>query len=164
MCLVTTLFTCGLAHSCFITVWMGTLTCFGTNVTEFVAFHESSRESVGHMDILNTSLTSMPNLTLNEWPNLYSVNIRYNAFINCSEILDFQHSFPQLLILTDCDDHFTETIEHPEDEKNPLLYLVLGGLPCVCISLVVYFKMSKRLIYKGVKCNTRLSSTADVEV
>jgi hypothetical protein len=145
---------------CINTSWMGVLSCYGWNITEFPTFNRSIRHSVQHMDIINTSLTQFPDLT--DWPNLFSLDIRDNAYIDCAQVLDFQTSFPQLFVLTDCDDHVAQQSKEcfqnnssPQGLKS-LFSLII--LPFLAISLGIYFKSKHNRVYKGVKTGFSLSS------
>jgi hypothetical protein len=132
--------------ACIHTPWMAVLSCYGTNVTEFQMFDRDVKNSVTHMDIINTGLTQFPNLTLSDWPNLFSLDIRDNKDIDCEEIRCFQSSYPQLLILTDCDD-FTPKILKDNNEKKQAwiqLLFVLLAVPFLPILTVIYKQKRKR--------------------
>ena len=110
-------------------------------------FDQDIKNSVTHMDIINTSLTQFPNLTLSDWPNLFSLDIRDNDNIDCEEIRRFQYSYPQLLVLTDCDD-FTPNILKDNNKKKQTgmqLLFVLLALPVLPILTAIYRQQRNRL-------------------
>ena len=74
-----------------------TLSCHGHDVKQF-----PNITHVSHIDILNTSLTHLPNIT--SFPNLLSMTIEDNELIDCQEVINLKESASNIVITTDCDD------------------------------------------------------------
>ncbi len=63
----------------------------------------TNTDTVNHIDILNSTLTELPNLY--DFPNLMSVDIRDNPMLDCGDILSLKEMMHQLVFTTDCDDY-----------------------------------------------------------
>ena len=164
-----------LRAECIHTPWMEVLSCYGTNVTQFQMFDRDLKNSVTHMDIINTSLTQFPNLTLSDWPNLISLDIRDNWYLDCREISQFQSYNPHLLILTDCDDYPPKLLDDNNNKNQSWIQLLflLFTIPFLPLLTIIYKQKRKRdsQISRGLRGiyikgegGTRLSLTRDFEV
>jgi hypothetical protein len=153
-----------LEGACIHSHWMEVLSCCGRDVDLFPAFNETIRRSVTHIDILNTSISQIPNLS--NWYNLFTVDIRDNVYLNCDDIHTFKVTFTQLLVLTDCADNvlsLTAEDKSTESDINPVYSLVT--LPFLCLSLALYLKLIKKLnLYKPPAINSSLITEVDVGV
>lgn len=87
---------------CFFAPWLGTLSCCGLNATYFPDFEESVRYFTGHIDIINTTFTTLPVLNRTEWPRLMSVEAVGNKKLPCGNVDNFKILHPQLILLSDC--------------------------------------------------------------
>ena len=150
---------------CIHTAWMQVLSCHGSDIIQFPALNRSVQSTIRHMDILNTSLTHLPDLR--DWVNLASIDIRENAYLECSEITQVQNMFSKLNVWSDCDDYMALSFS-PEDESEYINFLyALIALPFLSVSIGVYFKAKKTSLgelYKGVKSETKFSSPEVFEV
>jgi hypothetical protein len=92
----------GARAKCVYTNWMGTLSCYGVNVSSFPDVYEYVRQSVGHIDIIQTNLSELPRLKEEEWPNLTTMDIRDNPTLACERVFWLRDSLPRVLITSDC--------------------------------------------------------------
>ena len=92
---------CFLCEQCICTPWMNTLSCTGPNVTQFPYIVKG--DWIGHIDIIDTAFTWLPNFNKSFYPLLYTLDIRGNRDLNCLYVGDLQESRNDLIILTDCD-------------------------------------------------------------
>ena len=106
-------FPCG---DCICTRWLQQMSCYGNQVKYFPELMDSSW--ISHIDILNTSLTELPDFSRDVWNNFFSLDIRDNEEINCTDIIKLQFERNDLLITTDCDD---EDILFKHDDENLLM-------------------------------------------
>ena len=86
----------------------------------------TNTDTVNHIDILNTTLTELPNLY--DFPNLMSVDIRDNPMLGCGDILLLKEVMHHLVFTTDCDDYGSW-------KQNCINYIV-GKLWSVGINLI----------------------------
>jgi hypothetical protein len=94
----------GLAQTCDPCIcnwWGGILSCYGPEVNTFPNLTSQAKESISHIDILNTSLTNMPDIET--FPNLFSMDVRDNKQLNCFEVRPFKNT--SITLTTDCDDN-----------------------------------------------------------
>jgi hypothetical protein len=85
---------------CICNEWAGILSCYGQNVELFP--NVTNKELISHIDILNTSLTYLPDLQA--FPNLFTVDIRDNKLLSCDEVNKLKECNSELVLTTDCDD------------------------------------------------------------
>jgi hypothetical protein len=86
--------------ACIENKWMETLSCYGPNITSYPNITDP--EFITHMDIINTSLMSLPEV--DKFPNLRSMDIRDNSKLYCIDVLEFKQNNIYKSITTDCDD------------------------------------------------------------
>ena len=127
---------CYQCNQCHCIDWMDTMICSGQHITHFPLMYDSSW--ISHIDLLNTSITQIPSLNVDQWGNLLTVDIRDNLLLSCTDVITFQNERPDLLILTDCDDDI-----HTNNFKYDFLYLLLL-VPVVFVILLIY--MCKQVI------------------
>ena len=151
---------------CLCTPWRGILSCCGINVTTFPLFNQSYRQTVTHIEIVNTSLSHLPNITHSGWPNLISFDFRGNNQLSCNETLILTQMSPDLNISTDC---FTGIVKDSlcrfgkEGKRVRRYFISLLIFPIASIPLSIYLKLRNQTndtdwIYKSTeRC---LSSTS----
>ena len=86
-----------LSTACVQNKWAETLSCVGQNITEFP--NVTDVDSVSHIDILNTSMVNMPDIS--QFPNLMTMDVRDNEKLKCEDVLMYKDS---VILTTDCDD------------------------------------------------------------
>ncbi len=84
--------------------WMGVYSCIGEAIEQFPALNYTITREIGHIDIVNTAIKTIPDFNNHSWPNLFTLDIRGNVYVNCSEVLNLQITRVDLIVLTDCDD------------------------------------------------------------
>jgi hypothetical protein len=115
------------------TKWMGTLSCYGSNVTTFPRVHTSVRQTVGHIDVIQTNLSTLPHLNGEDWPMLSTMDVRDNAALQCDSVSKLRASLPQVLIASDCHSVLSDQkYVIPEDAWSAFIIV----LPLVIIGLV----------------------------
>lgn len=83
--------------------WSQLLTCYGPQTHKFPIFSKAITHYTQHIDILNTSVTELPNFK--EWIKLKTLDIRDNSLLPCTEVFKLQHHY---YVTSDCyklDDH-----------------------------------------------------------
>jgi hypothetical protein len=105
---------------CLYTSWMGVFSCFGPNVTEFPRVDASTRHAVGHIDIIQTNISELPTFSLDEWTNLFTMDIRDNPFLDCDNVFFLRDSIPDVLVVSDCLHQRERSLP-----KNHLLFLFI---------------------------------------
>lgn len=101
MMMVSPLLAC---EPCICNWWAGTLSCYGPEISTFPNLTSQARESISHIDILNTSLTDIPDIQT--FTNLLSMDVRDNKELNCHDMRLFKNN---IIFTTDCDDNVEET-------------------------------------------------------
>ncbi len=134
--------------------WAGTLSCYGNNITQFPLF---TSDWISHVDILDTRVSELPNFSRIEWPALYSLDLRNNRDLSCSDVTQFQRDRWDLLVTTDCDDLLFTLLPHPPGLQPPAVISLdwIGGLfmiPPTVIWLLIY-------LYKRQKYRRRYEIT-----
>jgi hypothetical protein len=80
--------------------WANTLSCYGPEVN---VFPNVTGKGVSHIDIINTSLTKLPDV--NDFPHLFTMDIRDNKHIDCYDVIKLKQNATNVIITTDCDDN-----------------------------------------------------------
>jgi len=117
------------------------ISCIGGDVNVFPIF--DTHNNISHLDIINTSLTNMPELK--DWAELKTLDVMYNTHMDCEEVLSVKQELDSLLFLTDCNDW--EVIN--DDLKVYYEYLIsLVSTPFLIWLLIVYLKKGKLSIHR----------------
>jgi hypothetical protein len=80
--------------------WANTLSCYGPEVN---VFPNVTERGISHIDIINTSLTQLPDIR--DFPHLFTMDIRDNKHIDCNDIIKLKEEATNVIITTDCDDN-----------------------------------------------------------
>jgi hypothetical protein len=84
--------------ACIYNPWADTVSCTGPEIKEF-----PNITNISHIDIINTSMNALPEI--DNFPNLLSVVIENNKFLDCQDVLDLKEKASHLVLTTDCDNH-----------------------------------------------------------
>lgn len=115
-------FDCGYPSLCWCSGWGDLVTCYGNAVYTFPTFDGYIKHTTSHIDILNTTITTLP--YLDDWTALLTMDIRDNELLPCSEVLTLRQ---KLYVTSDC--YFLSTSSDHPWEWFLLLMLPLLGLP-----------------------------------
>ena len=83
------------------------------NVTALPTLNATER--IKHVDILDMRIKDFE--ILRQWQHVESVEIRNNAELPCELVLNYSLSYPDILVVTDCDD-YQPRIFVERDESN----------------------------------------------
>ena len=84
-------------NPCICNDWADTLSCVGQEID---SFPNVTGEGISHIDILNTSLTQIPDLI--KFSELFTIDIRDNRLIDCQDVFDFRNNNTGMIVSTDC--------------------------------------------------------------
>lgn len=134
-----------LCQQCLCREWQSVLSCSGGNITDLPHFNDTTW--IRHVDILNTSITDISQLT--SFKNLYSTDIRFNWKLSCASILELKSI---MYTVTDCDDAKTSFIEPStvDMDEKPTDWMSLMSLSPIIfiIALMAYLKNKMNTILK----------------
>ncbi len=132
---------------CICRPWQNVVSCTGENVSQIPYLPDT--RWVKHVDILNTRINSTDGFKF--WNQLVSIELRDNTFLQCYEIYNLGQKFPNITLLTDCDDNATNieprTPNHcpPTDGVTNYWWSALFILPFILIILVwIYTRTNAR--------------------
>ena len=140
-----TAYPCG---KCVCSRWMGNLSCVGPDVTHL----PESIPWVTHIDMVNTSISSFPDL--DEWPSLYSTIFRDNGMISCEDIVKFREDRTNLMILSDCPESIL-LLPLPESHHEWSNLLIL--IPMICTG-AVFVHLKRRFKLDTTRTNDILAT------
>jgi hypothetical protein len=69
-------------NPCVCNDWANTLSCYGPEVD---VFPNVTGKGISHIDIINTSLTELPNIR--DFPHLFTMDITDNKYIDCNDVI-----------------------------------------------------------------------------
>lgn len=141
---------------CHTSMFMNTISCMGLEIEQFPDVTESVRLQTSHIDILNTSLTTLPTLSREAWPNLWTMEVRDNRWLACEKVLSFQnYSQDWLLLVTDCDD---ANVNYPCLQSLPSYDNRWTGLVIILFALTIVATIVYLRYHSATRHQRRTSS------
>ena len=107
--------------------------CYGSDVTTFPHVHTSVWQSVGHLDVVQTNLSTLPDLQAEDWPKLSTMDVRDNAGLRCDNVFKLRDSLPQVLIASDCQSVLSDQ-KYSVPKGDWAAFIII--LPLIVIGLV----------------------------
>ena len=132
--------------------WLKALICDGPGVGHFPEV-DGQKEWISHIDLWNTSISTLPSFNQSSWPKLFSLDIRENSLLDCRSVTHLRSRRLDLLITSDChklnDFPVTGGGLKPEPKQDLEWVFSLAVLPIMFASVIA--------LYIGSKLDVRFS-------
>ena len=130
---------CDRSNTCVCDQSMGSIVCAGHNISTFPTFQEDIRKVTFNLEITNTSLTAVPQLS--DWPVLVTLRALDNVNITCRDIFDLHDANPLINILSDCysqhtDNATTHFAMDTYDNNSNLAALMIFPILIVALQII----------------------------
>ncbi len=133
-----------------------TITCVNKNVTALPTLNAT--EQIKHVDILDIRIKNIK--ILKQWQHVESVlEIRNNAELPCERVLNYSLPYPDILVVSDCDDYKPRILVERHEEQPWWYVLIL--IPCIFVlCLAAYVKWQLALSKPELVIDTMFPMTS----
>ena len=83
-------------------MWKWIFHCSDPTLKTFSNISKRLSQRVVHIDLPNSSITTLPHFSSKLWPQFHTVDVRNNVFLSCSSVLRMQKAIPNIQLYSEC--------------------------------------------------------------